>query len=150
MTGQLGAQRSELMQAYSQIDDRRRFTEAVLAGVSAGVIGLDPAGRIELPNRAASTLLGVDLLAAMGQPLAEVVPDFAPLIEVARAMPERPRRVEISIGPAAHKRLLNVWLSVELTEERVDGFVITFDDITELALGAAQGRLGGCCSPHRA
>jgi two-component system, NtrC family, nitrogen regulation sensor histidine kinase NtrY len=133
MTGQLGAQRSELMQAYSQIDDRRRFTEAVLAGVSAGVIGLDPAGRIELPNRAASTLLGVDLLAAMGQPLAEVVPDFAPLIEVARAMPERPRRVEISIGPTAHKRLLNVWLSVELTEERVDGFVITFDDITELA-----------------
>ena len=53
MTGQLAAQRTELMDAYSQIDERRRFTETVLAGVSAGVIGLDARGRIELPNRAA-------------------------------------------------------------------------------------------------
>ena len=62
MTGQLAAQRAELMQAYSQIDDRRRFTETVLAGVSAGVIGLDARGRIDLPNRAAGELLGLDLL----------------------------------------------------------------------------------------
>ncbi|MGH7043705.1 MAG: HAMP domain-containing protein, partial [Acetobacteraceae bacterium] len=47
MTGQLAAQRGELMAAYRQIDERRRFTEAVLSGVSAGVIGLDPQGRIE-------------------------------------------------------------------------------------------------------
>ena len=53
MTGQLAAQRGELMDAYSQIDERRRFTETVLSGVSAGVIGLDASGRIELPNRAA-------------------------------------------------------------------------------------------------
>ena len=78
MTGQLAAQRTELMDAYSQIDSRRRFTEAVLSGVSAGVIGLDAQGRIELPNRAAAELLGVDLLAAIGRDLAEVVPEFAP------------------------------------------------------------------------
>ena len=57
MTGQLAAQRGELMDAYSQIDERRRFTETVLSGVSAGVIGLDASGRIELPNRAADELL---------------------------------------------------------------------------------------------
>ena len=62
MTGQLAAQRGELMDAYSQIDERRRFTETVLSGVSAGVIGLDASGRIELPNRAADELLGIDLL----------------------------------------------------------------------------------------
>src|ERR1700759_545871 len=67
MTGQLGAQRAELMDAYSQIDERRRFTETVLAGVSAGVIGLDAHGRVELPNRAADELLGVDLLATIGR-----------------------------------------------------------------------------------
>ena len=54
MTGQLAAQRTELMDAYSQIDERRRFTETVLSGVSAGVIGLDAEARVELPNRAAS------------------------------------------------------------------------------------------------
>ena len=59
MTGQLAAQRGELMEAYSQIDERRRFTETVLSGVSAGVIGLDASGRIELPNRAADELLGM-------------------------------------------------------------------------------------------
>lgn len=133
MTGQLDAQRSELMQAYSQIDERRRFTEAVLGGVSAGVIGLDSSGRIELPNRAASNLLSADLMAALGKPLAEVVPEFEPLIAAVQAHPERPRRAEIAIGPAANRRLLNVRLGAEMTEERVDGFVITFDDITELA-----------------
>src|SRR5205085_4522507 len=73
MTGQLGAQRSELMDAYSQIDERRRFTETVLSGVSAGVIGLDAQARIELPNRTADELLGLDLLAAIGHPLVEIV-----------------------------------------------------------------------------
>jgi two-component system nitrogen regulation sensor histidine kinase NtrY len=100
------------------------------------VIGLDGACRIELPNRAASTLLSVDLMAAMGQPLEAVVPEFAGLIAAVREMPDRPRRAEIAIGPPSNRRLLNVRLGAEMTEERVDGFVITFDDITELA--AAQ------------
>jgi two-component system nitrogen regulation sensor histidine kinase NtrY len=136
MTGQLDAQRSELMKAYSQLDERRRFTEAVLGGVSAGVIGLDGGCRIELPNRAASTLVSVDLMAALGRPLEEVVPEFAPLIAAVREAPDRPRRAEIAIGRPTNRRLLNVRLGAEMTEERVDGFVITFDDITELA--AAQ------------
>ena len=76
MTSQLAAQRAELMSAYSQIDERRRFTETVLSGVSAGVIGLDGQGRIELPNRAASALLGIDLLAHTGQRLCEQVPEM--------------------------------------------------------------------------
>ncbi len=84
MTGQLAAQRTELMDAYSQIDERRRFTETVLSGVSAGVIGLDALGRIELPNRAADELLGRDLLAAIGRQLAEIVPEFAALIRRGR------------------------------------------------------------------
>ena len=95
MTGQLAAQRAELMDAYSQIDERRRFTETVLSGVSAGVIGLDAEGRIELPNRAASELLGIDLLAAIGRPLAEVVPEFAPCWRAPRSgagARRRPRR----------------------------------------------------------
>ncbi len=83
MTSQLAAQRGELMDAYSQIDERRRFTETVLSGVSAGVIGLDGEGRVELPNRAAGELLGVDLPAAVGSGLASVVPEFAELLGAA-------------------------------------------------------------------
>jgi two-component system, NtrC family, nitrogen regulation sensor histidine kinase NtrY len=134
MTGQLAAQRAELMEAYSQIDGRRRFTETVLAGVSAGVIGLDTRGRIELPNRAAAELLSIDLLAAIGRDLEEVVPEFAALIEAARAAPDRPRTEEVQIGPPNKPRTLLVRIGSEMTAGRVNGFIVTFDDITELQL----------------
>ena len=132
MTGQLAAQRTELMDAYSQIDERRRFTETVLSGVSAGVIGLDSQGRIELPNRTADELLGLDLLTATGHPLSEIVPEFATLFaEVANA-PDRARTAEIQIGPLNRRRILLVRIGAELSGGRTDGFVVTFDDITEL------------------
>jgi two-component system, NtrC family, nitrogen regulation sensor histidine kinase NtrY len=132
MTGQLAAQRSELMDAYSQIDERRRFTETVLSGVSAGVIGLDALGRIELPNRTADELLGLDLLAATGHPLDEIVPEFATLFREVAGNPDRARTAEIQTGPASHRRILLVRIGAELSGGRTDGFVVTFDDITEL------------------
>jgi two-component system nitrogen regulation sensor histidine kinase NtrY len=132
MTGQLAAQRSELMEAYSQIDERRRFTETVLSGVSAGVIGLDASGRIELPNRAADDLLGCDLLSAIGRELADVVPEFADLLHEAAASPERARTAEIQIGPPTRRQTLLVRIGADLSAGRTDGFVVTFDDITEL------------------
>jgi two-component system nitrogen regulation sensor histidine kinase NtrY len=132
MTGQLAAQRTELMDAYSQIDERRRFTETVLAGVSAGVIGVDAQGRIELPNRAADELLGQDLLAAIGHPLSTVVPEFSTLFAEVAASPDKPRTAEIQIGPPNHRRTLQVRIGAELSGGRTDGFVVTFDDITEL------------------
>ena len=132
MTGQLAAQRTELMEAYRQIDERRRFTETVLSGVSAGVIGLDAQGRIELPNRVADELLDLDLLSTIGRKLADVVPEFAELIEAAAAAPERARTAEVQIGPPSRRRTLLVRIGADLSAGRTDGFVVTFDDITEL------------------
>jgi two-component system, NtrC family, nitrogen regulation sensor histidine kinase NtrY len=132
MTGQLGAQRSELMDAYGQLDERRRFTETVLAGVSAGVIGLDSMGRIELPNRAADELLGLDLQAKIGQKLAEIAPVFGPLVEAVLAAPDKPATAELEHGGAMHKRSLLVRIGAEMKAGKPDGFIVTFDDVTEL------------------
>ncbi len=145
MTGQLAEQRRELMDAYGQIDSRRRFTEAVLSGVSAGVIGLDRTGVVELPNRAASALLGRDLWGAIGKPMGEAVPEFASLFEDVRAAPERSRTAEIVVGAAGSRRTLLVRIGAERigadpnpgpgaeTEAAaVTGYVATFDDITAL------------------
>jgi two-component system nitrogen regulation sensor histidine kinase NtrY len=132
MTGQLAAQRAELMEAYRQIDERRRFTETVLSGVSAGVIGLDAEGRLELPNRVADELLGMDLLAATGRRLDEVVPEFAPLLAAVAAAPERARTGEVQIGPPSQRRTLLVRIGAEMGTGAPRGFVATFDDITEL------------------
>jgi two-component system nitrogen regulation sensor histidine kinase NtrY len=132
MTSQLSAQRGELMEAYRQIDERRRFTETVLAGVSAGVIGLDAEGRVNLPNRSASALLGVDLDAAIGLPLAGVAPEFAALLEAARAAPDKPQTAEIRSGPPSARRTFIARLGAEMQGGRVEGYVLTFDDVTEL------------------
>ena len=132
MTGQLSAQRAELMDAYAQIDERRRFTETVLAGVSAGVIGLDAQGRVDLPNRAASELMGSDLMAAIGLPLDHVVPEFASLLHEVEASPERAHTGEVQVGPPSNRRTLLVRIGSELKGAGIDGFVVTFDDITEL------------------
>ncbi len=142
MTGQLAAQRGELMDAYSQIDERRRFTETVLSGVSAGVIGLDAQGRIELPNRAAGELLGTELMTAIGEDLALVEPGFGPLLGAAVAAPERAHTAEIQIGKASRRRTLLARIGTELTAGRTDGFVVTFDDITELQAAQRKAAWG--------
>ena len=91
-----------------------------------------PPGRIELPNRAADELLGLDLMSAIGRELAEVVPEFADLLHEAAASPERARTAEIQIGPPTRRRTLLVRIGADLSGGRTDGFVVTFDDITEL------------------
>lgn len=132
MTSRLGTQREALVEANSQLDERRRFTEAVLSGVTAGVIGLDPAGNITLPNRAASDLLGVSLNDSVGLPLSDFVPEFVPLIEEVKANRDRTIERETRVKCGGKPRVFLVRLTVEQTDNRVVGFVFTFDDITEL------------------
>src|SRR2546423_1834351 len=80
MTSELEARRQELMGANLQLDARRRFTEAMLAGVSAGVIGLDREGRVTLINRTASRLLGIRPEDVETRHYSECMPELAGLI----------------------------------------------------------------------
>jgi two-component system nitrogen regulation sensor histidine kinase NtrY len=132
MTSQISAQQGELLDANRQLDHRRRFTEAVLAGVSAGVVGLDAEGRITLPNGAASTLLGLDLDHAHGAVFADIVPEMAGLLSLARQAPERLAESEITIHLAGDKRTLFARVTSETRAGANVGFVVTFDDVTEL------------------
>jgi two-component system, NtrC family, nitrogen regulation sensor histidine kinase NtrY len=133
MTDQLEGQRGELVEANRQLDRRRRFTEAVLSGVSSGVIGVDRDGRVNLPNRAALQLLGRDADELMGRPLVAAVPETAPLIDEARTHPGRLVEGQISVTlPAGGVRTLLVRVAIEQTTGDLTGFVVTFDDITEL------------------
>src|SRR5437764_6001199 len=95
MTYQIPAQQRELIEANRPLDERRRFTETVLTGVSAGVIGLDRAGRVHLPNRTASALLGVDLDLSIGEDLAEVAPEMAGLLDEAARRPDRLAQAQV-------------------------------------------------------
>lgn len=133
MTRQLDEQRSELIEANRQLEDRRRFTEAVLAGVSAGVVGLDREGRINLPNRSATVLLGAAMGELAGRFLADVVPEMAPLIERAVANPYSLVEDDVSLNTGEESRTLHVRIASERdSKDQVIGFVVTFDDMTEL------------------
>ncbi|MGH6988318.1 MAG: ATP-binding protein [Stellaceae bacterium] len=132
MTHQLETQRGELVAANRQLDERRRFTESVLAGVSAGVIGLDPAGRINLPNRSASLLLATDLDGCIGKTLGAAVPEMADLCEEAMRRPERLAQSQIELTRHHRSQTLLVRIAAERAEGEVTGYIVTFDDITEL------------------
>jgi two-component system, NtrC family, nitrogen regulation sensor histidine kinase NtrY len=132
MTYQIESQQRELREANRQLDERRRFTETVLTGVSAGVIGLDRLGRVNLPNRSASSLLGVDLEQAIGADLAEVAPDMAGLLGEAERRPDRLAQSQVQLVTGNSTRTLLVRIAAEHNGRDISGFVVTFDDITEL------------------
>ncbi|HZL59591.1 MAG TPA: PAS domain-containing sensor histidine kinase [Stellaceae bacterium] len=132
MTHQLETQQSELVEANRQLDQRRRFTEVVLSGVSAGVIGLDQNARINLPNRSASVLLGVDLEQMIGQDLAEIAPEMAGLLDQVAERPERLAESQIQLTRDGQTALLLVRIAAERNAGEVKGYVVTFDDVTSL------------------
>jgi two-component system nitrogen regulation sensor histidine kinase NtrY len=132
MTTQLLAQRTELVDANQQLDTRRRFTEAVLSGVSAGVIGLDANGRINLPNRSATHLLDTDAEMLAGESLVNAIPEMAGLLMAARSRPSRFAEGDITVARSGRRRTLHCRISAEAQDDNLEGFVVTFDDITEL------------------
>ena len=132
MAKRLERNRKDLMEANRQLDARRQFTETVLAGVSAGVIGLDAEGRVNLPNRSATELLSTDLHASIGKPLAKVVPEMAPLLDDARRSPEMLVQSEVVVARGGGARTLLARIATEHLDGKPAGFVVTFDDITDL------------------
>ncbi|WP_255448345.1 PAS domain-containing sensor histidine kinase [Telmatospirillum sp. J64-1] len=132
MTQQLDSQRRDLIEANRELDERRRFTETVLAGVSAGVIGLDTEARVHLPNRSAAEFLEMEPEAMTGLPLSELLPEAAELVETVMRRPDRPVQAELRITRQGRPRTLLVRLASERLGSEVVGYVATFDDITEL------------------
>src|SRR3984885_844366 len=89
MTQELSTQHDDIIRARDQIDSRRRFTEAVLAGASAGVIGVNAEGRVTILNRSAERLIAQTESEALGRPLAEVAPELAEVFAAARSGSQR-------------------------------------------------------------
>ena len=134
MTTQLRQQREDLISARDQIDSRRRFTEAVLAGVTAGVLGLDEAGHVTLMNRSAADILGVPSAELQGAVLAEKVPELADLIAKAGQGGANLVQAQVMLVRGGRERTLVVRVALEADEEGAHGAVVTIDDVTELVV----------------
>src|SRR5205807_9624400 len=133
---ELRTQRDDIVRARDLIDSRRRFTEAVLAGASAGVIGVDADSCISIMNRSAEQLIGRTEADVLGQPLAEVVPELADMLAAARSGTQRLVQGQVTINRNGRERNLSVRVTTEQSGSAEGGYVVTLDDITELV--AAQ------------
>ena len=138
MTSQLKSQRDEVFAAHDKLDERRRFTEAVLSGVSAGVIGLDADCRVTLVNRSALAALGLSEGGLVGWLLDETIPGLADVLDEARQKSRGPAHAQVQLSRNGDPRTFNVQVTQERSGGRVEGLVVTLDDITDLV--AAQRR----------
>jgi two-component system nitrogen regulation sensor histidine kinase NtrY len=136
MTQELRTQHEDIVRARDLIDSRRRFTEAVLAGASAGVIGVNADGRISILNRSAERLTGRSEVEVLGLPLAQVAPELAEIFEAARTGNQRLVQRQLAVTRDGQERNYSVRVTSEQATEAEHGYVITIDDITELV--AAQ------------
>ena len=112
MTGRLEAQTGAL-------ESRRALIEAVMSGVTAGVISITSDGNIRLINRSAESLLETGEESPVGKPLAAISLELAAFIDSGA----REAIVEIGAGPEART------LAVKTTRAE-EGTILTFDDIT--------------------
>jgi len=132
MTRQLKGQRDALVETNMQTERRRRLFDSVLGSVTAGVIGLDPDGKIDFMNRSAQRLLGIDG-ERYGVLLDQVVPEFTPLFE--RLRDARSETMQEEIRLARGGRLENLLVRIATrpgADGAAEGYVVAFDDVTEL------------------
>ena len=132
MVVDLKGQRAEILETQAQSDERRRFTEAVLSGVSAGVIGLGADGAVRIANTFARSILNLDRTDVVGRELGEVAPELAPIVEQARDTGRDDIRDQVTLRSGGKDRTLNVQVTAEPQPDGSRSYVVTFDDITDL------------------
>lgn len=132
MTSELRLQRENLIVANELIDRRRRFTEAVLSGVPAGVIGLDARGLITVVNPEAARLLESEPTALIGASIIEIAPELQALYAEALASRSGDAAGEIDWNRQKRERVLSVRISCEHGSPSGEGAVMTLDDISDL------------------
>lgn len=140
MLGQLKGQRDEILDAKDQIDERRRFSEAVLTGVSAGVLGVDDEGKVTVANTSVFAVLDRTDTLAVGAPLAGLLPQLSDFFDETRRNWRHDARRQIKFTDrTARERVLNIQIALDDGNVSADGIhsrhithVITIDDVTDL------------------
>ncbi len=142
MTRQLKGQRERLLATNQQIERRRRLFDSVLSSVTAGVIGLDTQGRVTFINRSAERILKIegDRLSA---PLEKAVPEFGPLLRRLNASGRVSEQDEIRVsrGGIAESLLVRIAKRRGVDGEE-EGYVIAFDDVTDLVTAQRMAAWG--------
>ena len=130
MTEQLDSQRNDLINTNNELERRIKFTETVLTGVTAGVLGLDKFGKVFLPNRRALDLLYLDKNINNSY-LTDVVPEMSDMFLELKKSNQKIITKEIELIRNKKKIIIITTITAEKNKNKVLGYVVTFDDMTE-------------------
>jgi len=132
MTRQLSGQRETLLDNTRQIERRRRLFDSVLSSVTSGVVGLDPEGRVAFVNRSAKRLLDWHE-DQQSLALAVAVPEFGPLFETLTSGGGTAVQGEVKVSRQGTQENLLVRMAPRRSDDgRLEGYVVAFDDVTDL------------------
>ena len=127
MTSQLEEGNTALVTANAQAESRRALIEAVMSGVSAGVVSIAEDRSVRLINSSAERLLGLDT-SPIGRPLREVSPDLDAMLD------GNARDAIVQVAVAGEAKTLAVRITRDGTAGDGAGPILTFDDITQQLL----------------
>jgi len=121
-------QKNNLFKAKQTLDLRRKFTEAVIEGVSAGILYIDFKSFVLLYNKRSQEILEKNV---KEKNLIKLFPEMNPLIiEASKSQRLLEREFNILINDKV--KTLSLKISPQLQKEKLVGFILTFDDISEL------------------
>ena len=132
MTQQLEKQRETLLENTEQIELRRRMFDSVLSSVTSGVLGLDAEGKVSFVNKSAERLLGGHEILENSH-ISVAVPEFFPLFERLTQTKNESLQEELKTVQAGRLENLLVRVGRRRNEKgQLEGYVIAFDDVTDL------------------
>ncbi|MDD9333843.1 MAG: PAS domain-containing protein, partial [Bartonella sp.] len=108
MVSELKSRRNELIAVRDQIDERRRFSEAVLSGVTAGVAGIDVNGNITIINRSIETMFGIRSEQVIGCNLVSLSSEIGKVFKLACSLGRKNYHEQVTLKVAGQERVCNV------------------------------------------
>ncbi|MBX5159044.1 MULTISPECIES: PAS domain-containing sensor histidine kinase [unclassified Rhizobium] len=134
MISEIRTQRDEILEAKDEVDDRRRFIEAVLSGVTAAVIGVEQDRRIAIVNSSVETLMSLSADEMLGKQLVDIAPEVDHVLTEAASRHRGDFRKQIALVRGGTVRTLSVQVTREEVRDQSESYVITLDDITDLVI----------------
>ncbi|MBR7158815.1 MAG: PAS domain-containing sensor histidine kinase [Alphaproteobacteria bacterium] len=122
----------EISRTNKELDERRGFIETILAGVSVGVVSTDTKGKIRIINQAALDILGDAFNNNKGKKLTAIIPELSEALDLIKQHPDKTVELELKLYNQGALRILLARIVAEYNGKDLEGFIFTFDDITDL------------------
>jgi nitrogen fixation/metabolism regulation signal transduction histidine kinase len=139
MTGRLGRAREETRRSQQTVEAERASLAVILARLSTGVVSLEPDLTVRTANQAASSILNVDLEAAIGKPFTAAISEGELFLQFLNAVKQRLDASDLNWreqlelhSEAGRCVLMCACTALPSDSGGAPGVVLVFDDITTL------------------